>query len=623
MKRVSINLCRNSRTCHRRALGMLHARNTLRCVVATMLLTLFARTTFGVAQDDQLPDAIDMADAWLAARDWVSAADLPAPNDPAASITIQNARGVHVIIRLSGRVVGSAGDHTGDDLMLRRAVGRAVSEAFGDNQIARLLAGVPREQRAQYRRELGRHFTMELEVAGPVKAIMARSFGAVMKRIEPGLDGVAMRKDDAWAFRFPSDLRSRNRETSIAPVRALAHELGLPLTEFDDLQSKFDVALYAFRTVHMTQTSASALPFETMRGDQLVRQASVDAAFIAQFADGIVRHLTRSKHTILVELGLLGAYVPVQDRYEPVLANPVSQALASYALLKYSRAPGVDPELAGEATRLAEEILTHLGDVQEGEPNPFADPSASAAIVCAILLLPPEQREPALLSRAEQTVLAFVNRAEARGDAGAGAGAGHDRAIIAAALAGLLGENRAGIDADLVERAIGDAWASVDAPMRISLLPWIAWAEHTYAEFTDRPMPHAAELRRLRDALWASQIGSPAMPGPRDLHGGIALTAGGRPIATAYASRPGAFLIWAANQPEFFDQADEAGQVNRVRSLMRFLVQLSVRESAGSALIAPGRAIGGVRQAVWDSRQPVAAQAMALMCAVEALGSAP
>jgi hypothetical protein len=48
-------------------------------------------------------------------------------------------------------------------------------------------------------------------------------------------------------------------------------------------------------------------------------------------------------------------------------------------------------------------------------------------------------------------------------------------------------------------------------------------------------------------------------------------------------------------------------------------MQLSVRDSLRSALRNPERAEGGIRAALWDSDQPVPAQALGLLTALETL----
>ena len=50
-------------------------------------------------------------------------------------------------------------------------------------------------------------------------------------------------------------------------------------------------------------------------------------------------------------------------------------------------------------------------------------------------------------------------------------------------------------------------------------------------------------------------------------------------------------------------------------------MQLTVRETSSWSLQNPARALGGVRTALWDSDQPVPAQALGLLTAIETLWS--
>jgi hypothetical protein len=75
-------------------------------------------------------------------------------------------------------------------------------------------------------------------------------------------------------------------------------------------------------------------------------------------------------------------------------------------------------------------------------------------------------------------------------------------------------------------------------------------------------------------------------------------------------------------QPHLTSRPGEAGEaLDRIQATTRFVMQLSVRESSSWAYRNPGRALGGIRAAPWDCDQPVAAQALGLVFATEALAS--
>mgnify|MGYP003351088870 CR=1 FL=1 len=66
------------------------------------------------------------------------------------------------------------------------------------------------------------------------------------------------------------------------------------------------------------------------------------------------------------------------------------------------------------------------------------------------------------------------------------------------------------------------------------------------------------------------------------------------------------------------DASQRAQATQTLRAALRFLRQLQVDEDAAYAFRAPRRAMGGLRAAAWDSDQPMAASAYALLAAVRA-----
>jgi hypothetical protein len=66
-------------------------------------------------------DSADVISAWLTLRRWVDEFTLPGLQDAASRIPLPDAAGVCVILRQSGRVVGTGVDSSAGDLMVRRA----------------------------------------------------------------------------------------------------------------------------------------------------------------------------------------------------------------------------------------------------------------------------------------------------------------------------------------------------------------------------------------------------------------------------------------------------------------------------------------------------------------------
>jgi hypothetical protein len=203
----------------------------------------------------------------------------------------------------------------------------------------------------------------------------------------------------------------------------------------------------------------------------------------------------------------------------------------------------------------------------------------------------------------------------------------HAQAIVAGALARLLTftDSPAGADSlpHLQARAALDrAWQSVPAHQHIALLPWIGWAEADFARAADKPLAHEDDLRLMRDTLGGSRILADT-GAPVDLIGGFSLTTAGttldRPTSDAQTVRPAAWMA-SIIRDERFTSTDEAGGALADHfQTIRFIMQLTAREAVLATCRNPDRARGGIRAAPWDLTQPVPAQALALITAVQTL----
>ncbi|MFO0873369.1 MAG: hypothetical protein U0575_05300 [Phycisphaerales bacterium] len=177
------------------------------------------------------------------------------------------------------------------------------------------------------------------------------------------------------------------------------------------------------------------------------------------------------------------------------------------------------------------------------------------------------------------------------------------------------------------------AWRGVSPPMRVSLLPWIVWVERDLAATNPvgtAPRPRSA-LLDLRDQVLASQAGRGDVALDRedaDLRGGFALAGAGAsavggsdgsPNVTAQSLRPIAGLAAMLADPEMTPAPARVPLAARQRDACRFILQLAVRPPMNELYRRPETVVGGIREATWDSTQPVAAQAMALVALVDSL----
>jgi len=582
--------------------------------------------------DDGLPEIADVIAAHRAVRGWVSTFEIPLPEEASARLAIRGAQGACVILRSEGRVVGLGTAIMGGELDVRRAAARAMGDVLSDAAVAGLPEGL--------RGAMGPQLCVEVEAAGAMIPTVAGSFAEFAARLEPGLDGLAIRRGRQWAARFPAQLRATNsagRAETLMP--GLALELGLTAAGFRKLLEDGALAFYLFRTIDLAQAAPDAAPLATHRGDTIVEDSSVTKRSIQQFADALALHVLGTRlggedgaapfpaaPDAPLLRGLAGAYQPVADRYDPPVAPPAEQALGALALARHAAAPGVDGSIAREAIDAAAELLRELERPAPSvaDHQPGADELVAAAVtILAADALPPSRVDAriAALSDAAAAMLARLPEAIEPAHAEAARLTAPARAVIAAAWSRRLLRAPATVEAARVRAAIDAAWEAAAETERVALLPWIGWAEIDWADATGGPIARAGELEALRALLWASQIRSGEREPARDLLGGFALRSEGITWAGAASTKPGAWLAAAMRDPRLTPPDAAMPEAARCLRAVRFLMQLSVREELLWSCRRPERAIGGLRSALWDNEQAPAAQAMGLLAAAELLTS--
>lgn len=629
--------------------------------MAATLLALFIACAPAFAQPtaaDKLPNSDDVQAAFATLRDWVSAFETPRMNDDSSRVPIEGATGVCMVLRRSGRVLGIGTDNTGDALMLRRAARNALNDVLSDPVLSALSADLLKQQQENpehaltidaLRAQVGAKLTIELEVAGQLTPLIGRSLEQLARKLEPVIDGVALRQGQNIEYTFPSHLRASNAAAAGDPAKLLlnlAIKAGIAIKDIDELARREDLGLYSFRTITLAQNAPDESPRQTLRGDVVVPQEAVNRESIAALADGLAKHLIASlwpqtddsgpEPVERVQVGIRGDYSVVADQYRPLFAPPLDQALAALALNRYANAGehGADRAIVAHAVDAAATILRDLSIVTSVEDDPRRDLAACAAIVHAMLEGPwtlKDSTVAALFAEARSRVMqsfepgsGFLNRLDPAQRARTVPAP--VQAMLAGALSRLLSqpdvESRP--KDEFVRQAIDEAWKSAPPAQHVALLPWIGWAEADYVAATNQPLAHADDLRLLLEALHESRIGSathPATATNADLIGGFALTGESlaAPTATAQTVRPGAWLATALTNPALVENDKAAEYVAGHLRTMRFLMQLSVRSDNLGAVRNPGRALGGLRNAPWDSDQPVPAQALGLMTAADTL----
>lgn len=584
--------------------------------IAPLLLILLPAPSLR-AEAPPPPDAAAVVAAWTPLQTWLDAFDPPDPQAEAARVPLPGAEAVCVIVRIRGRVIGTGTAsrvEVEEDRMLRLAAGRSFSEALGDGVIASLRAS----RDPEIDRLLGSRLTVELEVAGPMVPLPGRTWRDVAAPLEPGLDGLAVRRGSAVALRFPSMMLATGTADRIPRLfAALATEVGAPGLEPADLRAREGAVVARFRTLHLAQRAPGRPPFDTLRGQVVIPGPGLDRDGLVSLGDGIVRRLILSLRTEADPIGLPGDYDPIADRYLEERASRRDQALVAAALARYAAAPGPRP---GDARRTAEAAAVLLdllaARLAAGIPDEAEDRVVAAPTLLACDALDGAgSAEIAALADAATARLAELASPQSPGSLLSG----HDWAVAAAAAAArLAGEHPEALPAEAVRRLADRAWNAVPEDAAITLLPWIAAAERDLAAATGMPIARQELLRGLFVTLDALRLGT---DGPRDLQGGFVLGPMAEARIDAQTVRPAAFFALALRLPSIVPPEHRAEAMERHRRTMRFIRQLAVGDEMLWAFRSPTRSLGGIRAATWVPLMPLAAQAMALEAITETLRS--
>lgn len=582
-----------------------------------------------------LPPASEALASFAALEGWVRAGEVRA-DGPGADPT--GATGVSVTLRLSGMVVGrattmagegdaeSAGLWAPEGECLRTAARRAIAQA------AERTPGERDALREQTVRDALGLVTVDLQVAGRLTPLMGETIDDAALGVNPGVEGVAVRAGSRLRAHMPGLMLSTNAAPAQS-LTALCSELGLTRAALGALRTGAGVSVYKFAAHHLAQPAPGEPPRFLFRGGRVVNETDVSAGSLRALADRIAAHLQahawpegRREGVAPDSPGMLGDYEPWADRHEPLVAPPAQQALGAFALARYSTTPGVSPRLAAGSLTLAKRIVRDLEDVGPGEADARLDAPAAAAYFIAFC----EANGGADLARGSTSPFADAAAAKAVaafGEQGWDASLSPPaRALIAYAMRSISliyapGDER-WVSPDAARDTVRSLFRDTPEGKVVGLMPWLGWAA---IDLDPGPgaLPATAPLLEMRDLLWRHQLTrEQVMPDSPDLMGGIVFTAGRTPLPTWQAARPLAFVASMLADPRLTTPDQTAEQMARLSRSLRFLMQLAADEPEGHMYRDRQRALGGVREALWNQRMPVDASAMALLAVCETLRAA-
>ena len=533
--------------------------------------------------------------AWLETREWVNS--LSVPRETISTAIIENASAACVILRHRGRTVGigiSNLDETDQDdqPLVQIAARQAIEAASQDKTIKALPDSV--------RKNAGSHLVMELEIAGPLQALLGRSIQVAAERLQPGVHGIAMRYEDKWWFEFPSQLRMSN--TAAGPQRILALALASKLTpkQIEELRSRGAVSLYRFETVDLAQAKASDMPRMLISGDIPVIQSEVTPERVVQARDALARHVLDRIFTTSNGTQLVGSYTPLAASFKTQPPTDRERAIVAMALAKYAKSPGADSTLASKAEAAARSLLDTTSS--DSEMSKADDPlEASAWYIAASNLDIPDDGTRITTIRDYVTAMNDADDLSLRKKSSS-------LVFACAALVNSPSVDDRKVAVEVARRARD----TMPIQQHVTLMPWLGWVERENRKYleADSSNPDLTALRIVRDQIMDLQ--SPPSPVKRTLsEGGYQLEPGPRGI-TSRSFRPALFIAESISDPAYIDEKSEAALEAHLK-LLRYLIQLSCREDVAGTWRQPDRVIGGIRESSWDSELDPVTQAMGLM----------
>jgi len=529
-----------------------------------------------------------------------------------------NATAACVTLRLDGEIVGRGAAMVDDALAIatrmamqefdRRApVGR---DALQDQARAAAVA----------------RLAVSLELAGAFQPIEPRTLAEADALIQPGLEGVAVLKGSSSHVMFPAAmlLSGNMGGDGLTALIATATEPGVAMRgveagEPPAIAARHGISYTRFPVTHLVQATADSTPGFTFRGGRVVEPGEITLAALNTLTDRLAANLVTRASADGPRYWVRGTYQPATGRYDDA-ARPRDAALLALALTEYAGWRGGGPDTLS-ARAVARGVLDTLTRPREGADAVWHDPAACALWELAAwrLMEVEPNGEPFDTAAITRIDAALVDAYTGKWNESLPV---TDRGLVAAALAARAADaGRSDLPGvpewkSQAEKALRSIYRDVPPGRLAPQAVWLRRAEDFLAG-PSSPIPAATALRDLRDQLILHQVPPDSGPGFADMRGGIVFTAGGNPFPTWGTLPVACFLAESLRDARLTDAAEIMPQMVKLLATLRYTRQLVLDESASYATVDPAKALGGVRLAVWDWRQPPEATAWALILTVE------
>jgi len=564
----------------------------------SMLLLGLMTPPLHAQSDLELEDCVG---AWLEARAWVDALAVPEAAETPADEPLTS--GVCVILRHRGRTVGLGRAYSDPEQrtpgLIRSAMSEAILAATNDEVIKQLPDSV--------KAEAGTHLTLEMEFAGPLRALLGRTFQAATERLRPGLDGIAMRHDDRWWYQFPSHLRLTNAFAGPDRLYSFALAAKLSPRQLEGLRDQGTISLYSFPTINLAQSTPDATPRMLIGGHVPVTQSDVTEDNLTTARDSLVKHILQRVFVQGDDCRLMGTYTPSTDNHEHQPPTDQARFLVALALAQYADSAQADEALQVQA-RVAARQLLEPRVIDQSQPVIPMKPSEAAAWCMAVAALQVEDEQ---LESSLQILRDYLQEM-GKLDDHLLSRQSHDMAMAGAALV-LAGRDD---DRDLAVEAGRRARDVLSIHQHASLLPWLGWIEQRDRPLgeisTNEQLADRASLSLIREQAIAVQVNPSSSRTDQLDSGGFELQPGSRGV-TAQSLRPAIFFAEMLQDEAFQDAQRQAEWEQAHQRFLRYLLQLSCRSDHAGTWKHEERTRGAIRASTWDARLHPTAQAMALM----------
>lgn len=602
-------------------------------MLAAVLLGLACGAAPGGVEDER-PDIEQGIAAWFSARSMVDDLHVPPAERSRIGVDEPEFRAVSVIIRFRGQIigVGDAADLGSETLYV--ALREAVRNARRSPKV--------RELPVEMISSVGRGSTIELELAGEPSPVLGRTIEDAGMEIRPGIDGLALRRDDQWSYAFPGRMQAFGQADR--PTRSLIRlmrEAGLPPRSPAELRQVEDIGIYRFQTLTLTQDAPGSPPHESVRGARRVFVQSPEevAATAADLAGGCLGNIRARLASDpdklvgdvpggdrLIALGLFGDYDFVRNEFEPLIAPANDQALAAWAIARYAlKAPDLPNPEREELARFAILILERLEIVDSVEDPPLASPEAAALVTLASLDLERLGRGIGirlLLPRiTEQAETLLVE--QAGGEAGEDEPGSTTMALRNLATRALEGARPGSVPKEVLAQLDERTWSMHDERNLAGSLPWLLMAGSAAPVGEDSE--RWSQVVEAVNAMVAAQIGHSdslvaSTPPVEDLVGGFVTRGSARTTADSSSLRPALALAIVLRSPAGpLDPSLRDAWSEATRRSLRFVDQIQVNSGQLHRAPGPERARGGIKRAPWSNQIRLRDTSLGLLLATELL----